>query len=160
MRDEGFHVSRPRKRSLSTCRKNAPYIDCIQKAVAPIPEKETKTTTSYYSVQDGLILKSYLPGQFRKRITFRDQLLVLETAVIKFCRLTTATFRPDDTAHSDRPTTKSARNIGGRPYAASCETGASNNKLVNDDKHHTTDQRSRQAICLSRGPSKEYRWTW
>ena len=36
---------------------------------------------SYYSVQDGLLFKSYLPGHLRKRSTFRDQ-LVLPNALI------------------------------------------------------------------------------
>ena len=36
---------------------------------------------SYYSVQDGLLFKSYLPGHLRKRSTFRDQLVVPEILV-------------------------------------------------------------------------------
>ena len=34
------------------------YVDYIQHADAPLPEKETKTTMSYYSVQDGLFFQS------------------------------------------------------------------------------------------------------
>ena len=34
-----------------------PYIDYIQHADAPLPEKETKTTMSYYSVQDGMLFE-------------------------------------------------------------------------------------------------------
>ena len=56
-------------------------IDYIQHADAPLPEKETKTTMPYYSVQDGLLFKSYLPGYLRKRSTFRDQLVVPEALV-------------------------------------------------------------------------------
>ena len=36
---------------------------------------------SYYSVQDGLLFKSFLPGYLRKRSTFRDQLVVPEALV-------------------------------------------------------------------------------
>ena len=57
------------------------YIDYIQHADTPLLEKETKTTMSYYSVQDGLLFKSYLPGYLRKRSTFRDQLVVPEALV-------------------------------------------------------------------------------
>ena len=57
------------------------YIDHIQHADAPLPEKETKTTMSYYSVQDELLFKSYLPGYLRKRCTLRDQLVVPEALV-------------------------------------------------------------------------------
>ena len=57
------------------------YIDCIQHADAPLPENETKTTMSYYLVQDGLLFKSYLPGYLRKSSTFRDQLVVPEALV-------------------------------------------------------------------------------
>ncbi|MEP5375795.1 MAG: hypothetical protein ABJQ14_08350, partial [Hyphomicrobiales bacterium] len=49
-----------------------PYIDYIQHAEAPLPEEETKATMSYYSVQHGMLFKSYLPGHLRKRSTFRD----------------------------------------------------------------------------------------
>ena len=42
-----------------------PYIDCIQNADAPLPEKETKITMSYYSVHDGLWFKSCYPGLLR-----------------------------------------------------------------------------------------------
>ena len=38
--------------------KYGPYIDYIQNADAPLPEKETKTTMCYYSVQDGLLFQS------------------------------------------------------------------------------------------------------
>ena len=57
------------------------YIDYIQHTDAPLPEKETKTTMSYYSVQDGILFKSYLPGHLRKRSTFRDQLVVPKALV-------------------------------------------------------------------------------
>ena len=57
------------------------YIDYIQHADAPLPEEETKTTMSYYSVQDGLLFESYLPGYLRKRSTFRDQFVVPEALV-------------------------------------------------------------------------------
>lgn len=35
------------------------YIRCITNDKAPLPETETPTTMSYYSVQDGLLFKSY-----------------------------------------------------------------------------------------------------
>lgn len=35
----------------------------------------------YYSVQDGLSFKSYLPGNLRKQRTFRNQLVVPEVLV-------------------------------------------------------------------------------
>ena len=57
------------------------YIDYIQHADAPLPEKETKTTMSYYSAQDRMLFKSCLPGYLRKRSTFRDQLVVPEALV-------------------------------------------------------------------------------
>ena len=57
------------------------YIDYIQHEDAPLPEKETKSTMPYYSVQDGLLFKSYLPGYLRERSTFRDQLVVPEALV-------------------------------------------------------------------------------
>ena len=56
------------------------YIDYIQHTDAPLPEKETKTTMSYYLVQDGILFKSYLPGHLRKS-TFRDQLVVAKALV-------------------------------------------------------------------------------
>ena len=57
------------------------YIDYIQHADAPLPDKKTKTTMSYYSVQDELLFKSYLPGYLPKRSSFRDQLVVPEALV-------------------------------------------------------------------------------
>ena len=57
------------------------YIDYIQHADAPLPEKETKTTMSYYSVQGGLLFISYLPGYLRKRSTFRDHFVVPEALI-------------------------------------------------------------------------------
>ena len=57
------------------------HIDYILDSNAPIPERETITSISYYSVHDGLVFKSYLPDHLRKRSTFRDQ-LVLPNALI------------------------------------------------------------------------------
>lgn len=57
------------------------YIEYITQTDAPLPEKETRTTMSYYSVQDGVLFKSYLPGHLRKRSTFRDQLVVPKALV-------------------------------------------------------------------------------
>ena len=57
------------------------YIEYILDSNAYLPDKETLTTMSYYSVQDGLLFKSNLPGHLRKRSTFRDQ-LVLPNALI------------------------------------------------------------------------------
>ena len=57
------------------------YIDYIQHTDAPSPEKETKITMSYYSVQDGVLFESYLPGHLQKRSTFRDQLVVPKALV-------------------------------------------------------------------------------
>ncbi|CAB1112072.1 unnamed protein product [Ectocarpus sp. CCAP 1310/34] len=50
------------------------YIKYILHENAPLPDRETETTMSYYSIQDGLLFKSYLPGHLRKRSTFSDQL--------------------------------------------------------------------------------------
>ena len=61
-----------------------PYIDYIQHADAPLPEKETNTSMSHYSVQDGTLFKSYLPRHLQKRSTFRDQLVVPEALVGPF----------------------------------------------------------------------------
>ena len=55
------------------------YIDYIIDSNAYLPDKATLTTMSYYSVQDGLLFKSYLPGHLRKRSTFRDQLVLPNT---------------------------------------------------------------------------------
>ena len=52
------------------------YIRYIENEDAPLPEQETTTTMSYYSVQDGILFKSYLPGHLRKRSTFKDQLVL------------------------------------------------------------------------------------
>lgn len=52
------------------------YIQYILDDEAPLPRNETATTMSYYSVQNGLLFKSYLPGHLRKRSTFRDQLVL------------------------------------------------------------------------------------
>ena len=46
------------------------YINYIQNANAPVPEKETNTTMSYYSVCDELLFRSYLPEHPRKRVHF------------------------------------------------------------------------------------------
>ena len=73
--------------------------------------KETKTTMSYYSVQDGLLFKSYLPGRLRTISIFRDQLVVPETLVDLILN---AYHGPGLSGghlatHSDRLTTKSAK---------------------------------------------------
>ena len=47
-----------------------PYVDYIQKAEATLPEKETKTTMSYYQVQDGLLFKSFFRDTFEKGVHF------------------------------------------------------------------------------------------
>ena len=57
------------------------FIDYIQHADAPLPEEKTKTIMSYYSVQDELLFRSYLPGYLQKRSTFGDQLVVPEALV-------------------------------------------------------------------------------
>ena len=57
------------------------YIGYILDSNAPISERETLKTTLYYSVQDGVLFKSYIPGHLRKRSTFRDQ-LVLPNALL------------------------------------------------------------------------------
>ena len=45
-----------------------PYTDYSQHPDAPLPEKETKTTMSYYAVLiDQMLFTSYLPGHLRKR---------------------------------------------------------------------------------------------
>ena len=52
------------------------YVQYLVRDDAPLPANETATTMSYYSLQDGLLFKSYLPGHLRKRSTFIDQLVV------------------------------------------------------------------------------------
>ena len=52
------------------------YIQYILDDEAPLPQRETATTMSYYSIQNGLLFKSYLPGHLRKRSTFHDQLVI------------------------------------------------------------------------------------
>ena len=70
-------VDREKLRSAQTVEYGR-YIDYIQHVDAPLPEKETTITMSYYSVQHGLLFYSYLPGYLRKRSTFRDQLVAPE----------------------------------------------------------------------------------
>lgn len=48
------------------------YIDYITDDKVPIPDRETISTMSYYSLQDGLLFKYYLPRHLRKQGTFRD----------------------------------------------------------------------------------------
>ncbi|MEM7282981.1 MAG: DDE-type integrase/transposase/recombinase [Pseudomonadota bacterium] len=55
-----------------------PYIRYLTEDDAPIPEKETLASMSYYSIQDDILYRSYLPGHLRKRGTFRDQLVLPE----------------------------------------------------------------------------------
>ena len=62
----------------------AEYGECIDYTLgsnAYLPDKETLTTMSYYSVQDGLLFKLYLPSHLRKRSTFRDQLVLPNTLI-------------------------------------------------------------------------------
>ena len=133
------------------------YIDYIQHADAPLPEKETKTTMPYYSVQDGLLFISYLPGYLRKRSTFREKLVVPLVGLILH-------------AYHDhvltgghlafRPTYDKIRQKYWWPtISRDVRDGAKNAKLVNDEKQHTTDPNSRQAIYLSSGHFNEYRLT-
>lgn len=51
------------------------YGSCIEYLTddeAPIPGKETLASMSYYSVEVGILFKSYLSGHLRKRGTYRD----------------------------------------------------------------------------------------
>ena len=91
------------------------YVDYIQHANAPSPENKTKTIVFMYSVQDGVLVKSYLPGHLRRTSTFLDQLVVPENLVGLILHAYHdhvlsgghLAFRPT--------TTKSAKNIGGLP---------------------------------------------
>ena len=114
---------------------------------------------SYYSVQDGLLFISYLPEYLRKRSTFRDQLVVPE-ALVRLILHSHHDHVLSGGHLASRPTyEKSAKNIGGPPPTATYESGAKNAKLSNDEKQHTTDPSSRQAIYLSSGHCNEYRLT-
>ena len=55
---------------------------------APLPNGEFKYTMSYFSLNEGLLFRSYLPDHLRKRNTSRDQLVVptyLRKIVINSC---------------------------------------------------------------------------
>ena len=54
-----------------------PHFEFLRAPIsAPLPNGESKYTTSYF-FNDGLLLRSYLPGHLTKRSTFRDELVVL-----------------------------------------------------------------------------------
>ena len=113
------------------------YVDYSQNPSAQLPEKETKTTMSYYSVQDGLLYKSYLPGHLRKISTFRDQMVVPKALVGLILH-----------AYHDhvlsgghlafRPTYDKIRQKCWWP-TVSRDVGATNAKLVNDETEHIID---------------------
>ena len=58
-----------------------PYIQYIMDKDAPIPEKETITSMSHYSVKDGVLYKSHLPAHMKQRSTIRDQLVLPKSLV-------------------------------------------------------------------------------
>ena len=45
------------------------------------PSSESRTSTSYYSENRGLLYRSYLPGHLCKRNTFHDQLVISSTCI-------------------------------------------------------------------------------
>ena len=59
------------------------YIKYLTEDDAPVPEKETLTSMSYFVLRDGILYKSYLPGHLHKKGTFRDR-LVLPDALVNF----------------------------------------------------------------------------
>ena len=71
-----------------------PYFEYLRAPIsAPLPSGESKYTMSYFFLNEGLLLRSYLPGHVRKRSTFRDQLVVptsLRKNVISSCHDQTA----------------------------------------------------------------------
>ena len=69
-------VDHDRLREKQGSKEYGDYIKYILHDDAPLPDGETATTMSYYSLQDGLLFKSYLPGHLRKRSTFKDQLVL------------------------------------------------------------------------------------
>lgn len=53
----------------------------LQVPDSPLPPKETVFTMSHYFTNDGILYRSYLPGNLRKRSTFRDQMVVPKSLV-------------------------------------------------------------------------------
>ena len=53
-----------------------PYFEYLSDPKKKPSSSESRTSMSYYSENEGLLYRSYLPGHLRKRSTFRDQLVV------------------------------------------------------------------------------------
>ena len=114
---------------------------------------------SCYSVQDGLFFKSYLPGYLRKRSTFRDQLVVPEALVGLIL-------------HAYHDHVLSGRHLASRPtyekirqkhwwptISRDVREWCEKCQACQNEKQHTTDPSSRQAIYLSSGHFNKYRLT-
>ena len=57
---------------------------------SPLPRRETRHCGSNLFMVDGVLYRSYLPGHLRKRISFRDQLVVpsvLRSLIMQACHL-------------------------------------------------------------------------
>ena len=53
-----------------------PYLEYICDPKKRPPSSESRTSMSYYSENGGILYRSYLPGNLRKRSTFHDQLVI------------------------------------------------------------------------------------
>ena len=60
-----------------------PYFGYLSDPKKQPLSSESRTSTSYYSKNEGLLYRSYLPGHLRKRSTFRDQLVVPSACIPK-----------------------------------------------------------------------------
>ena len=58
-----------------------PYFEYLCDPKKRPPSSESRTSRSYYSGNEGLLYRSYLPGHLRKRSTFRDQLVIPSTCI-------------------------------------------------------------------------------
>ena len=135
------------------------YVKYILDDDAPLPRLETATTMSYYSIQNGLLFKSYLPRHFRKRSQFHDQLVLPKdlTGLVMHAYHDHAL----SGGHlANRPTyAKFGRNTGGRLWHEIFAIGVANAKRANDGKHHTDDLNSKQGTYRFNDHLRRYQWT-
>ena len=134
-------------------------MDCMGHADAPLPERGTKTTMSYYSVQNGLLFKSYLPGYLPNRSTFRDQIVVPEALV----GLILHAYHDHVLSRrhlASRPTYENSRQSYWWPtISPDVHEWCEKCQACQRQKQHTTDPNSRQVIYLSSSHFDEYRLT-
>lgn len=76
-----FTTIEPDKLRLPQIRGFEPYFNCLEGPKYTLPMIETVPTMSYYTEDDSLLFRSYLPGYLRKRSTFREQLVMLHALI-------------------------------------------------------------------------------